>query len=80
MTLRQQIATIKFEFFKKLDKILPEDFDIKRFCLDKDYVINAEAQALIDELKNFDFQFETDWYGDFIAIKRGQQIVKEGQK
>ena len=80
MTLRQQIGQIKHNFFQKLDKALPEDFDIKRFCLDKDYVINAEAQALIDELKDFDFQFETDWYGDFIAIKRGQQIVKEGQK
>ena len=71
MTLRQQIGKIKYDFFHKLDSALPEDFDVRRFCFDKDYRIGAEAESLVNELKKFDFDFNTDWFNEYIAGQRG---------
>lgn len=71
MTLRQQIGKIKYDFFRKLDKALPENFDVEQYIYNQKYEISAEAKALFNELNDFDRDFNTKWYDEYMAMKRG---------
>lgn len=71
MTLRQQIGQIKHNFFQKLDKALPANFDAEQYISNREYEISAEAKALFNELNDFDRDFNTKWYDEYMAMKRG---------